>query len=566
MSVARLSRESKRQLGQFLTPRGMASGLTTDLVVGRHDRVLEPGFGDGSFIVPLIKKFLPLHSGTVAERLGRVLTENVFGVELDKTMFRRCLDRIATEIGPIPQTHNLLRSDFLDTLRWPEPPRDGRFTHVVGNPPFGGSFDPVLEDEYDRLYGSRGGQKIKKETYAFFTVKATELLEDRGELVFLCSDSLLSINTMRGLRDWLLRRGAVIVERIHAFSDETDQDVVILKVQLGRPTSLRVFGVQLAPAEVALTPNHSWLVTSETAKYFNGPQIGSFMVATGGMTTGKNEHFVRPIRDGRLVEPYEFSLQDRPFSLEAARQRARLGNLPASAERAIRERMAKGEQERFLRLLPRGTPIEVTLPNADYRYYNKATSTLLYAPPTHAIYWRNEGEAVLTYKRTGNWYLRGVGGAKYFGREGITWSLVSSRLWVRWLPPGYILDSGAPAAFLRPGIPEEELFFVLGWTATKAASGLLKGVINHTRNIQGKDFERLPYPYWIESDRKSEIAGRVRSLVDRGIKGEVFSPDHSEIQWLESAFRFSERMATGVGVQVEAPESRMAQMSVWTET
>jgi hypothetical protein len=143
---------------------------------------------------------------------------------------------------------------------------------------------------------------------------------------------------------------------------------------------------------------------------------------------------------------------------------------------------------------------------------------------------------------------------------------VSSRLWVRWLPPGYILDSGAPAAFLRPGIPEEELFFVLGWTATKAASGLLKGVINHTRNIQGKDFERLPYPYWIESDRKSEIAGRVRSLVDRGIKGEVFSPDHSEIQWLESAFRFSERMATGVGVQVEAPESRMAQMSVWTET
>ncbi len=41
--------------------------------------------GDGSFIIPLIEQFLPLYHGTLRQRLDHVLTQNIYGVEIDHT-------------------------------------------------------------------------------------------------------------------------------------------------------------------------------------------------------------------------------------------------------------------------------------------------------------------------------------------------------------------------------------------------------------------------------------------------------------------------------------------------
>ena len=185
------------------------------------------------------------------------------------------------------------------------------------------------------------------------------------------------------------------------------------------------------------------------------------------MTTGKNALFVRAVNGRRqLLEPYRFEFYD---ALGHARLRVGAG--------------AAGNNQ------------------------------LLFAHPTHYIYWEDEGDAVLTYKRTGNWYLRGVGGQPYFGREGITWPLVATRFNARYMPPGYILDSGAPCAFVREGVGRDEIFFVLGWLLTDLANRVLKTVINHTRNIQSKDFERMPYPWWVDADRRIAIIENVKAVV-----------------------------------------------------
>ena len=148
----------------------------------------------------------------------------------------------------------------------------------------------------------------------------------------------------------------------------------------------------------------------------------------------------------------------------------------------------------------------------------------------------NDGDAVLTYKRRGNWYLRGVGGQPYFGREGLTWALIADTLDVRYLPAGYILDSGAPCAFVRQGVSPDELYFVMGWTLTRACSQILKQVINHTRNIQSKDFERLPYPYWAANVRERVIES-VKALIAcaRG-QGRLFTRESVEIRELDRLF------------------------------
>lgn len=84
MSIAKTQRERKRQLGQFLTPREIAYKLVASLPLKKEDTVLEPSMGDGSFLLPLIEKFLSLYQGSLRERLDQVLTNNVYGVEIDQ--------------------------------------------------------------------------------------------------------------------------------------------------------------------------------------------------------------------------------------------------------------------------------------------------------------------------------------------------------------------------------------------------------------------------------------------------------------------------------------------------
>jgi len=119
-------------------------------------------------------------------------------------------------------------------------------------------------------------------------------------------------------------------------------------------------------------------------------------------------------------------------------------------------------------------------------------------------------------------------------REGLTWSLSASRMYIRYLPPGMVLDCGAPCAFLRPGVPREELFFILGWCLTSLANRLLKGVLNHTRNIQAKDFERLPYPSWVPSGERGRAVRLVKKLLKSAQAGLTPPTDFPELDRIYS--------------------------------
>ena len=415
-----------------------------------------------------------------------------------------------------------------------------RFDFIVGNPPFGGTFDAEIEDLLDRRFGSYEGDKLKKETYSFFIAKAMEELAHGGTLKFICSDTFLTIKTMKGLRRLLIDRGRCAVERLSDFSEETLQPMVVLTVQGGGPAEdAEVFGAAVSRVAMSRTQNFSWTVNESLAEYFNGPTVGDFMVATGGMTIGKNEWFLRDGAGGSLEEPFEFVFFDEPITVEGERARARLHRLSVKQEAKLCAAEARGETRRSVRVVPRRQPLRVELPHPDYRPYNKSSGERLFVPPSSYVYWRDEGDAVLTFKRSGPWYLHGVGGAPFFGREGLTWQLVASKIKARYLPSGYILDSGAPCAFLRSGVEQDELYFLLGWLQTDLATGILKTVINHTRNIQGKDVERLPYPHWVGSSDRSEIVRVVESAVAGLMRGET--ADVQELTgWLEDRFRRGE--------------------------
>jgi hypothetical protein len=513
---AKRARSTKRQLGQFMTPPAVAHRVLAPALAARPRALLEPSFGEGAFLMGIIGALMSEGSGSRSARLGRILNERLWGVELDASLHERALARIEAAFGPLPAEHNLSCGDY---FRF-EAPRAG-FDAIVGNPPFGGTFDADIEDALDRRFGAHGGHKLKKETYAFFVAKALGELAEGGRLDLICSDTFLTIKTMAGLRLLLLDSGACEVEALEGFSEETSYGMVVLRLRSGPPAQeALVLGQEVPRASMEATGSLSWLVRPEHARLFAGPKVGDFLVATGGMTIGRNELFVRPVKDGRVSEPYDIALAEEPVTVAGEEARARLGRLSARRRAEVEAQERAGATRAAVSFSRRAEPLVVSLPHPDYRPYNKASSSRIYAPPSHVVFWRNEGEAVLAFKRSGPWYLHGVGGARFFGREGLTWQLVAPRLNARHLPEGLILDSGAPCAFLREGQDEDELWLVLGWLQVPLATEVLKGTINHTRNIQGKDVERLPYPWWAPDGHKRRVVAIVKDAVHALERGE----------------------------------------------
>jgi len=553
MSTARLSRDRKRQLGQFCTPPSTAEAIVQNLRILPTHRILEPSFGEGAFIFPILDVLAREES---AVNLAEWCQDNLFGCEIDKRAFAAFTDKwLNTGRGPLPA-----RLEHCDFFKW-MPPGTERgaatnrrryfstpletFDLVIGNPPFGGSIDPSIQDELDSIFGMRDARKIKKETYAFFIVKCVDLLKPGGTLVFICSDTILTIPTMTGLRAWLQDRCTVDISHVPGAFLETTQDMVLVTACKRQKESRRVtvFGSSLSLDEIDSTPNRSWKVDGKYARYFTGVHVGDKMIATSGMTVGKNELFLRRIIDGYIEEPFDFTFGEQRISVANAIARARLGKVSPARLRQVAEQEARGDSEKVVVATKRETPLRVRLPHPDYRHYNKATSRIGYSEAEWVIFWRDEGNYVYTFKKTGNWYLHGVGGMKYFGREGLTWSLIAPRLYARYLPTGYILDSGAPCAFLRPGVHEDELFFIIGWALTDLCTSILKNVLNHTRNIQSKDFERLPYPIWVPPDAKSESIRQVRSLIELAKAGRQLTFESPEIASLNEYYLWREVFA-----------------------
>ena len=108
MSRAKLSRERKRQLGQFLTPPVVAKAIIRQLRVSPDECVLEPSLGTGAFIFALLDA---LGEHLTPERLILWAQDNLYGCEIDE----RAMDDFAAEwnareLGGVPD--NVVRDDF----------------------------------------------------------------------------------------------------------------------------------------------------------------------------------------------------------------------------------------------------------------------------------------------------------------------------------------------------------------------------------------------------------------------------------------------------------------------
>src|SRR5690606_2747022 len=142
MTQAKFDRPRKRQLGQFLTPPSLANEIVSKIQIQASDKVLEPGCGDGSFLIPIIQKYIDYGLD-----LATILNTRVWGVNIDAEVYNCCIDYIQRHFGPLPSAHNIVNGDF---FHWTV---SDRFDHIIGNPPFGGSINALDQDMLDKKYG-----------------------------------------------------------------------------------------------------------------------------------------------------------------------------------------------------------------------------------------------------------------------------------------------------------------------------------------------------------------------------------------------------------------------------
>ena len=334
-----------------MTPSSLATQVIDAVPLDMYKRILEPSCGDGAFLSAIVDRLdASCFSGDRVDE-----TWELIGVEVDGRLAQSAL---ATAVNRNDDTievkTRICNSDFFraylagmcndihnDTIGFDH----GSFDLVIGNPPFGGTFHRDIEDILDKRLGKRLGMKIKKETYAFFIVACVDLLRPGGRLTFICSDTLLTIPTMAGLRNFLMKRGKVKLTNIAEFSAETSYPMLVLDFIKNEDSHRVVRNAKVIDRKAILaTPNLSWGVDVETAHFFDGPLLGDRFIATSGMTTGNNALFVRRVRPGQQIqEPFAFEFYQAPVTLKHELERARLGRLSVRREAALKAAEMAGE-------------------------------------------------------------------------------------------------------------------------------------------------------------------------------------------------------------------------------
>jgi hypothetical protein len=156
-------------------------------------RILEPSFGSGNFLLPIVARLLASCRKRGVRPTAPGLSDAIRAVEIDEEAHRNTAaavvellraEGLADEEASSLAGHWLANDDFLLAKL------DGPFDFVVGNPPYVRQEDvPAgLMDEYRKRYRTIYD---RADIYVPFIERSLSLLADGGRLGFICADRWL---------------------------------------------------------------------------------------------------------------------------------------------------------------------------------------------------------------------------------------------------------------------------------------------------------------------------------------------------------------------------------------
>jgi hypothetical protein len=92
---------------------------------------------------------------------------------------------------------------------------------------------------------------------------------------------------------------------------------------------------------------------------------------------------------------------------------------------------------------------------------------------------------------------------------------------------------------------------------------VLKTVINHTMNIQSKDFERMPYPWWVPAANKTAATERVIGMIEEAKVGRHWKRTDPEINELAALYEFRQSRNYRERVAAKSPAQESKQTTLF---
>lgn len=223
------------ELGQYFTMRKLVRFIVAALDIRASDFVIDPTAGSGGFLLEVLlqvwhrvdKDFI----GQPEIEIARIKTEfalkKVFGIEIHEILGRICkINLLLHHDGHtnIESDRSCLDSTFsLPRLQqW-----SGKFTRLVGNPPFGddikaGDRDTLGDNNLQNFEVAGGRHKVPSEQAII--ERSIDLLEPGGRLGLIVPDGLLNNQGAQSncpqTRRWIAQQGnidAIISLPDHAF-------------------------------------------------------------------------------------------------------------------------------------------------------------------------------------------------------------------------------------------------------------------------------------------------------------------------------------------------------------
>lgn len=194
-AVAALSNAGVEERGAIFTRREVVefildlSGYTADQPL-HAKRLLEPSFGDGDFLIPVIDRLLASWSAAGKPPVIASLSDAIRAVELHRITFegtrRKVLSHLTDAGISVLDAENLCKAWLIygDFLLVPLP---GRFDAVVGNPPYVRQemIAEALINEYRARYRTIYD---RADIYVPFIERSLSCLSKNGRLGFICAD------------------------------------------------------------------------------------------------------------------------------------------------------------------------------------------------------------------------------------------------------------------------------------------------------------------------------------------------------------------------------------------
>jgi hypothetical protein len=210
-------------------------------------RILEPSFGDGDFIHPIVDRLLASARKTDDVLTAKMLKPALRAVELHRETFFNHRKTVAQKLegeGLSPSDAEevvsawLIQGDFLLT------DFDHGFTHVVGNPPYirQEMIPDVLMQEYRLRFETIFD---RADIYVPFIEKSLDALGQGGKLSFICADRWMKNRYGRKLREKVSRDFSlsVYVDMVGtpAFHSEVSAYPAITVIERSKVNATRVF-------------------------------------------------------------------------------------------------------------------------------------------------------------------------------------------------------------------------------------------------------------------------------------------------------------------------------------